>query len=122
MKKKIEIPLQTRLAAVGEVNTKSRTVPIVWTTGAGVLRMDILGEKWIEELSTKPGAVRMGRMESGAPLLNSHNSLDIRGVIGIVESGRLKRGKGTAVVRFSKRTDVEPLSRDVIEKIIRNVS
>jgi hypothetical protein len=123
MQKTVEIPVQTRLAQVGEVNAEGRTVPIVWTTGAAVRRMDFwTGERWIEELSTDPKHVRMGRMESGAPLLDTHNRYSLGGVLGVVEDAQLKGGEGTAKVRFSRRADVEPVFQDVTDKIIRNVS
>lgn len=123
MEKTVEIPVQTRLAQVGAVDTEARTVPIVWTTGAAVRRMDFwTGEQWIEELSTEAKHVRMGRMESGAPLLNTHARYDLNGVLGVVEDAALKDGEGTATVRFSRRADVEPVFQDVKDKIVRNVS
>ena len=120
--KTVEIPLQTREAAFGAARDDGRTVPITWTTGAAVRRIGFDGEPWIEELSTEPSAVRMGRLKAGAPLLNNHNRNDIKGVIGVIESPVIANGKGTAVARFSRRPDVEPIYQDVRDKIIRNVS
>jgi hypothetical protein len=123
LKKSIEIPVQTRVAEVGAVSGGSRTVPITWTTGAGVRRVDLMtGEPWIEELSCDPSAVRMGRMQSGAPLLDTHNKYSVSGILGVVENARVSGGRGTAEIRFSRRTEVEPVFQDVKDKIIRNVS
>jgi hypothetical protein len=119
---RVEIPVQTRSAEVGAVNADSRSVSITWTTGAAVRRMDLEGDQFIEELSCDPSAVRMGRMQSGAPLLDSHNRYSLSGVLGVVENAQIDGRKGTATVRFSKRADVEPIFQDVKDKIIRNVS
>lgn len=121
--KRVEIPIQTRLAEVGSADPDARTVDITWTTGAAVKRMDFWsGDMWIEELSVDPASVRMGRMQSGAPLLNTHARYDLSGVLGVVENAKVDGSKGTATVRFSKRADVEPIFQDVKDRIIRNVS
>src|ERR1700733_5261527 len=118
----IQIPMQTRLARVDTSDAGSRTANITWSTGAAVRRVDQNGEPWIEELSMNPAHVRMGRMQSGAPLLNTHQRYDVSSVLGVVESAKVDGTKGTATVRFSKRPDVDPIFQDVKDKIIRNVS
>jgi hypothetical protein len=123
VKKTVDIGVQSRLADIGAVNEETRIVPITWTTGAAVRRVDFwTGEPWIEELSTDPAHIRMGRMENGAPLLDTHNRYSLDGVLGVVEDAAITDGKGTANVRFSRRPEVEPVFQDVKDKIIRNVS
>jgi ribosomal protein S17E len=114
MHRRIDLPLQTRLAPIGSVDAKARTATLVWTTGARVKRFDWeRGNYYLEELSLDPAHVR---------LLNSHNRFDLSGVIGVVESATLEKGEGRATVRFSEREDVEPIFRDVQSRILRNVS
>jgi hypothetical protein len=114
---------QARMADVGNANATSRTADITWTTGAAVSRISPgTGDSWIEELSCDPSAVRMGRLRSGAPLLDTHNRYSVAGVLGVVESAKMHGDKGTATVRFSKRAEVDPIFQDVKDKIIRNVS
>jgi hypothetical protein len=70
-----EIPKLTLRAAFepSTLNEAKRTVDLVWTTGAPVLRGYY--DRYFEELSLDPKHVRMGRLESGAaPLLNSHTA------------------------------------------------
>lgn len=123
MKKTVEIPAQTRAATVGQAEGDSRMVPMTWTTGAAVKRVDFwTDEPWIEELCCDADCVRMGRMNSGAPLLNSHCRFDLSGVLGVVESAQVDGERGTCTVRFSRRADVEPIFQDVKDGIIRNVS
>jgi hypothetical protein len=116
------IPMQTRLASVDTADAGARTAQITWSTGAAVRRVDQNGEPWIEELSMNPAHVRMGRMQSGAPLLDTHNRYGLSGVLGVVENAKVDGTKGTATVRFSKRAEVDPIFQDVKDKIIRNVS
>lgn len=123
MKKTVEIATQSRAADLSAPDQEKRTVDLTWTTGAAVRRVDFwTGEPWLEELSTDPAHVRMGRMNSGAPLLNSHASYDLGSVLGVVERASMDGGKGTATARFSRRKDVEPILQDVVDGIIRNVS
>jgi len=115
-------PLDLR-ADVGEVNEDSRTVELTFTTGADVVRYDwATGNRYVERLSMDPKHIRMDRLRSGAPLLNSHSAYTLAHQIGVVERAEIDGKKGTASVRFSKREDVEPFYRDVLDKIIRNVS
>ncbi|WP_136419965.1 prohead protease/major capsid protein fusion protein [Herbaspirillum sp. ST 5-3] len=120
----LQIPMMTRLAPVTTVNAESRTVELVWTTGAGVMRYDWYNDRYyIEELSLDPKHVRMGRLESGrAPLLNTHWRYDLAAVMGVIRQASLEAGQGLATVEFSKREDVEPYYQDVVDKIIGNVS
>lgn len=124
--RRIDLPVQTRLAPITSVNEEQRTAELVWTTGARVKRYDWeRGNYYMEELSLDPRHVRLGRLNSGgAPLLNTHSRWSLEDVLGVVEkdSARMANGEGTATTRFSKREEVEPIFRDVKDKIIVNVS
>jgi hypothetical protein len=105
------------------INAEARTAELIWSTGADVMRMDgWTGQRWVERLSMDPGAIRMGRLQSGAPLLDTHNSWSLRGILGVVDSATIVAGEGRATVRFADTPDVEPVWRMVEQKIIRNVS
>jgi phage major head subunit gpT-like protein len=68
--------------------------------------------------------VRLDRLNSGAPFLNSHDSWSLDSILGVVADGsaRIQGTEGHATVRFSDRADVEPIWRDVVNGIIRNIS
>jgi len=118
-----DLPLETRLAPIGSYSEKSRTVDLVWSAGGMVKRYDWeRGQYYMEKLSLDPAHVRMGRMESGAPLLNSHSRWSIEDVLGVVESASFANGEARASVRFSQRADVAPILQDVKDGIVRNVS
>lgn len=85
--------------APGSVNAEKRTLDLVWSTGAKVLRQSYWDGASYEELSMDPAHVRLGRLNSGAPLLSDHRG-DTKSVRGVVESARLEGGKGIATVRF----------------------
>ena len=122
----IDLPLQGRMASVraGSVDEAARTVEIIWTTGATVRRARFWDEAVDEELSLDGSAVRLDRLNGGAPFLNSHDARSLDSVLGVVVDGsaRIANGQGTATIRFSERTDVEPIFRDIAGGIIRNVS
>jgi hypothetical protein len=109
------------------VDTEARTVELVWSTGAMVRRRDYwTGKPYDEVLSLEAGHVDLSRLNSGAPLLNTHGAHDLGQVLGVVERAWVETGEagaqGRARVRFSGRADVEPIWRDVEAGIIRNVS
>lgn len=106
------------------LDPQSRTVDMVWTTGAmALVRHPHTGELVYEELSTDPAHVRMEILSAGrAPLLDAHDRTSIRGQIGVVVRASLDNGLGRATVRFSARPDVEPIWQDVRDGIIKNVS
>ncbi len=105
------------------LDEEKRTVDVVWTTGARVLR-GYYDQFW-EELSLDPKHVRMDRLNGGAPLLDAHNGYGLDGVLGVVESARLEKTRGVATVRFAKAEDdpeADKIFRKVKDGIIRNVS
>jgi len=115
--------LQTRAMFAPEtVNVEERTVELVWSTGAQVKRADWSRGDYMEELSMAPGAVRLDRLNKGGPLLDAHNSYSLRSQIGVVQRAWLDGNQGRALVKFSKRDDVQPIFQDVIDGIYRNVS
>lgn len=118
-------PLCTRAAFVpNTINIEQRTVGLIFTTGAAVLRQNFFGERWWEELSLKPEHIRLGRLNSGAPLLDTHSGYSLAHQIGVVQDGsaRVAGGQGLATVRFSKRAQVQPFFDDVVDGVYRNAS
>lgn len=106
-----------------KVDKEARTAELVWSTGARVLRNSFMDGPYFEELSMDAEAVRMGRLNGGAPLLNNHNARDLDSQIGVVERAWLENGQGKAIVRFSQNNPkAETIFRDVADGIIRNVS
>ena len=121
----IDLPVMGRAASLQSVNEDARTVEVVWTTGSQVRRYSWMrDEEFDEELVVEPSALRLERMNSGAPFLESHRSYSLSSVLGVVVEGsvRIEGGKGYATVRISDRDEVEPIWRDIKAGIIRNVS
>lgn len=109
----------TRTAQIvpSSLNEDARTVDVVWTTGARVLRHTWEGP-YIEELIVSREAVDLQRLNAGAPLLNAHRGGgDVLQVLGNVVKGSAKiaNGEGTARVRFDEADD------EIAEKAFRKV-
>ncbi len=120
----LETPLQSIRAAVrpGTVNIEDRTVEITWTTGARGKRWSWSIGEYQEELEVSDTALRMERLNNGAPFLNLHNQWELDAVIGVVERAWIEGGEGRALIRFSNREEVEPIFRDIRDGILRNIS
>ncbi len=114
--------LLTRRAtlAPATADAEARTVEVVWSTGAPVRRRDMAGP-YIERLSLAPEAVDLSRLE-GASVLDAHRQTAVRDVLGSVRSAVVDGKRGTALIQFSARPEVEPVWQDVLAGILRHVS
>lgn len=109
-------------AAPKTVDVDNRSVVVVAYSGDVVQRLDPwTGELYSLRLGLSDGQARLGRL-AGAPVLDSHANLSIRDQIGVVERAWIENGRLLARLRFSDREDVEPIWRDVLNGIVRNVS
>jgi phage head maturation protease len=120
MKTRNYSPARVRSASYNE---EANTIDIVWSTGADVLRSEGY-EEYIERLSMEPSAVRLGRLNAGAPFLDTHNSDGLSSVIGSVVPGtaRIEGGKGLATIRLSKAAADADTVQKIREGVIRNIS
>lgn len=107
------------------VDEEARTVEVVWTTGAKVLR-GWYDQYW-EELSLDPAHVKLDRLNNGAPLLFDHDDYRVADTPGVVVPGSAKivGNEGRATVRFARagldaRADM--LFEKVKDGIVQNVS
>jgi hypothetical protein len=102
-------------------NAEKRTVQVVFSTGADVVRSDWEGE-FIERLDMSPEAVDLSGL-IGGPLLDNHDRFSgVRGILGVVETAAVDGKRGLATLRFSDREEVQGVVRDVQNGIVRNVS
>lgn len=122
--KTLETPMLSLRAAVrpGSVDVEQRTAELTWTTGAKGRRWSWDVGSYMEELDVSETAVRMDRLNSGAPLLNAHSAYNLDDVIGVVERAWIENGQGIATVRFSQREEADAIFRDVKDGILRNIS
>lgn len=122
--RKVSIPALSMRAAIapGTFDDEKRTVDIVFSTGARVLRSRFFSESFHEELSLDKKHVRLKRLNNGAPFLNSHSSWDLRDVLGVIEKATVDGKEGRATVRFSQRDEVQPIIKDIKDGILRSVS
>lgn len=125
MNRTLQLPIQTRQAnfTPATLNAEDRTVDVVWTTGAAVKRYDPwLDDVFLEELVV--AGADLSRLNAGANVLDSHDGSSLSRVIGVVERAWLDKEKqqGYATLRFSNRTEIDPIWQDVQTGILRNIS
>lgn len=126
----INVPPITRQAEVvpTSIDTEAREIDVLWSTGAVVQRVRWEGWddriEYDEELVVEPGAVRLDRLNGGAPFLNSHSSWRLSDVIGTVVEGSVKveRGQATARIRLTSAPDAADIVHRIMEKTVRHVS
>ncbi|MBK5911458.1 peptidase U37 [Rhodothalassium salexigens] len=126
MEQTIELPAFRRSAELrpASIDPETRSVEVIWSTGARVRRAALFGEPHDEELSMAPEHVRLDRLNAGAPFLKGHAAHDLEAVIGSVVPGsaRIENGQGIARIRLSERDAVGDIWRDIEAGHIRAVS
>lgn len=122
----IRLPQMVRDAEVreGSFDEASNTIDVIWTTGATVRRVSWMDGEFDEELIVSGNAIRLGRMNAGAPLLDTHGKWSLADVIGAVVPGtaRIESGKGLAAVKLSAAPDALDRVARIKEGTVRNIS
>ena len=107
--------------APSTANEDDRTIDAVWYTGAKVPRFDWrTGEEYDLVLDMK--GCRLNRLNSGAPVLDSHMAFGVESQMGVVRRAWTEKSSGMATLQFSKREGVTPVWNDVRSGIIQNLS
>lgn len=121
--RKVDVKLDTRAMFKPQTaNDDDRTIEIVWSTGSRVRRESWFDGTYYEELSLEGSAVRLERLNLGAPILDTHESYRLSDQFGVVERAWIEAGEGKAIIRVSKRAEVDGLWQDIKDGIIRNIS
>lgn len=76
----------------------------------------------VEILDHSPKAVRMGRLNNGAPFLLDHRSYSSDAQVGVVETASIDSKRGKATVRFSKAARAQEILTDIRDGIRRKIS
>src|SRR3989338_3160927 len=119
-----------------EDGAKFAVVDLRWTVGSTVRRYEFNWQTWAwdaydQNLSLDDGAVKLERLNNGAPFLRVHRSDDTEDVLGVLVTGSATwqnasdpafAREGVATVRFSRRESVQPVVQDVEAQILRNIS
>jgi len=102
---------------------EARTKDLVFYTGASVARYDWwTGDEYMLSFSMTPADVKLDRLNTGAPLLDSHQNYTMANQVGVVDKAWIADGQAMATVRFSERPEVDGLWKDVSDGIVQNVS
>ena len=123
----LQLPRETRAVEVraGSFDEAANTIEIVWTTGAEVRRYDYRSSTpYVEVLDLSPGAVRLDRLNAGAPFLNTHSSYDLSQVLGSVVPGsaKIEGARGLATILLSRAAGDADIVGKIRDGVIRNVS
>ncbi|GHC33296.1 hypothetical protein GCM10007291_37880 [Gemmobacter nanjingensis] len=127
----VALPMQLRRAPIlpATVNSESRSVDVVFTTGAAVRRQRWTGwdtsVPFDEILEVSERAVDLTRLNAGAPALDSHSVWSSHSQVGVVERAWIEGKEGKATIRFPREGLDQAADRMfglITDGIIRNVS
>lgn len=122
---RVSLPLQTRMATLELSSAADRVFNVVFTTGATVRKYNFFeDEMYDEELVVSETSVRLGRLNSGAPVLDTHNDTALENIKGVVVAGsaRIQGGVGYASLKIDGGPENESVIRKIQDGIIQNVS
>ncbi|QRM55140.1 HK97 family phage prohead protease [Sinorhizobium sp. BG8] len=126
MSKVIQFPKMLRDAEVRaqSFDEATNTIDVVWTTGATVRRVSWADGEFDEELVVDGSNVRLDRLNSGAPFLDTHSKWSLGDVLGSVVRGsaRIEGGKGLAKILLSNAADVVDRVAKIKEGVVSNIS
>ncbi|QRI65863.1 Mu-like prophage major head subunit gpT family protein [Shinella sp. PSBB067] len=123
--------MQTRREPIApsSVNPETRSVDVVFTTGAPVRRRRWTGwdtsVPFDEILEVSERAVDLSRLNAGAPALDSHSVWSSFSQVGVVERAWIEGKEGKATIRFPREGLDQAADRMfglISDGIIRNVS
>jgi hypothetical protein len=118
--RKAQVPKLDVKAKINSVNEENRTAEIIVSTGARGMRSNFF-DSFHEELEISEDAIRMDRLNNGAPLLKDHFA-SIDNQVGIIERSWIEGANLMAEVRFSKDEADDKIFRKVQDGVIKNVS
>jgi len=123
----IDLPPSRRSVEVRAASFEeaSNSIEVIWTTGEKVRRYSWRDEGYYdEELVVNASNIRMGRLNNGAPFLDTHDDWQLSSVIGAVVPGSAKfvGGNGLARVALSVAPEHEGIIANIKASIIRNIS
>lgn len=122
----IQLPKQLRDAEVraGSFDEATNTIDVIFTTGASVRRVSWMDGEFDEELVVSGNSVRLDRLNSGAPFLDTHSQWGLGDVLGAVVRGTasIKGGKGYAKILLSKAPDAADRVARIREGTVSNIS
>ena len=114
--------LQAR-AEPSTFDEKRNTIDVIFATGAPVRRFDWRREEFYNEvLDMSKSSIRLDRLNSGAPVLNTHDQYRLESVIGVVEDATISDGKGLATLRLSDNESNKDVVSNIKAGILRNIS
>jgi hypothetical protein len=125
VKQKIEGSMQMRALFVpASIDKEARTVDVVFATEREVIMYNWSIGRFKEILVCNDSAGDLTRLNNGAPLLNTHQSYDVREILGSVVPGSAKfvKNQGVATIRFSSRADVDGVWQDVQDGHLSGIS
>lgn len=103
-------------------NATDHTIEVVFATEFEAQRSTWDGTQYIEILDCNEGAVRLARLNSGANLIDTHDTTTVKTIYGVVVRGWIDNNVCKAIVRLTTREDAKGIVGDIIDGIITNIS
>lgn len=101
---------------------EDNTIEVVFATEFEAQRCTWDGTQFIEVLKCNPENVRLARLNAGLNLIDTHDTTTVDKIFGVVVRGWVENSTCKAIIRLSKRAEVQGIVGDIIDGIISNIS
>lgn len=123
----IQVPIQYSRALIDTTsyNAEDNTVEVVFATETPVKRYSYnIGGYFYEVLEISEKSIDFLRLHNGASILNTHNTWDLKSVLGVVVDAWVDASKkeARAKVKLSEEEEDKTTVNKIIKGIIRNIS
>lgn len=106
-----------------KIDKENRTIELVASTGAKVLRKYWFSDPVYEELEISDRAIDQSRFSSGrSPVLKDHIVYSVDKQVGVILRSWIENSQFKVEIKFSQRDEIKDFFQDVADKIICNVS
>lgn len=123
MNKTFKIPSYVRANITSNSYVEAdHTIEIVFATEFEAKRQMWDGTKYIEKLICTTDSVRLERANNGANLIDTHSTYSVNSIYGVVKRAWVENNECRAIIKLSKRKEVEGIVGDIIDGVITNVS
>lgn len=115
----------TRSVIINNTSIKDeneRIIEVSFSSEEPYKRSDIFTEDWIEILGHQTNEVDLTRINNKAPVFYNHDRTNKSNRIGVVETAWLENNRGKAILKLSKRNEINDIWKDIQDGILCNVS
>jgi len=103
-------------------NEAERIIEVSFSSEMPVVRGGGFESEWVEILGHKNNEINLTRLNAKAPALYNHNRFEKDNRVGVVEKAWIENNRGKALLKISKRQEIDGIWQDIKDGVLANIS